>query len=155
MDCRDGGGARSADPVGGGVRPGGARKFHEGDALRDWIELDWGREVPTLLVGAEWDSQLPLEGMEELFERIRSPKQMLIVPGADHHHFCDDAARIHEAFRDVLRSARATPGATQFLARMRPARELCDEEGALTAVRAATLAHFDASLRSVEPANRW
>ena len=40
------------------------------------LHFRWGREVPTLILVAENDTPLPLEGMFDIFERAPEPKRM-------------------------------------------------------------------------------
>ena len=60
-----------------------------------------GREVPLLLVAADQDACLPMDGMYELFERAPGPKKMVVLELADHMHFVDDVEKSHEAFRTM------------------------------------------------------
>lgn len=114
------------------------------------LEFAWGRDVPTLYLVAETDVSLPLEGMRELFERTPATKRMVVLRRADHMHFMDDAARLHEAVR-----AMSFPGELAWLPReMRPMAELCTEEQAHLFTRGLTLCHLDATLRDVEEARR-
>src|SRR6185369_5476378 len=57
--------------------------------LRESLDLDWDRDVPTLFIVADRDTLLPLSGMHELLERTQATKRMVILKNADHMHFCD------------------------------------------------------------------
>lgn len=59
--------------------------------MADHLELEWGRSVPTLLIVADEDSVLPLDGMHDLLGRTASADRMVVLVNADHFHFCDGA----------------------------------------------------------------
>jgi predicted dienelactone hydrolase len=84
------------------------------------LAFAWSREIATLLLVAEDDTALPLEGMHDIFERAPSPKRMAILRHADHAHFMDRFD--------------AQPGQ-------------CSREHAHLFTRSLTLAHFDATLK--------
>jgi len=83
------------------------------------LTFAWLHKAPTLVLAAENDTALPLEGVLDIFGRVRSPKRMLILRGADHAHFMD---RFEEK-----------PGQ-------------CSREQAHLFTRGLTLAHLDATL---------
>ena len=91
------------------------------------LTFAWLHKAPTLLLAAENDTALPLEGMLDIFQRVRSPKRMLILRGADHAHFMD---RFEE----------------------RPGQ--CSREIAHMFTRGLSVAHFDATLKDQEPARK-
>jgi len=64
------------------------------------VKLDYTWTAPTLLIAAENDTALPLDGMYEIFEKTRAPKRMEILRGADHLHFVD-ACPDEEAHRFI------------------------------------------------------
>lgn len=104
------------------------------------LDFRWGREIPTLLVGAENDTSLPIDGMFETFDRIPSnQKRMAILHRADHMHFIDEIAKMHEGFR----TAPMPPELAAIQKEMLPMSELTSEEDAHRFVRDVTLAHFE------------
>jgi predicted dienelactone hydrolase len=127
------------------LAPGGASNPRPG-ILPATLDFKWGRDIPTLLVAAENDVSLPLDGMFEIFDRIPSTKKrMAILHRADHMHFVDDIEKMHEGFR----TAPVPPEVVEIQKEMRPISELTSEEEAHRFVRDVTLAHFDAFLLHV------
>jgi predicted dienelactone hydrolase len=102
------------------------------------LELDWGRPVPTLLVAAELDTILPLEGMHDLFGRVPDVTALVVLPSADHYHFCDDAEGQHELVRSLPHDGAAA---------MLPFAELCPAADSEALIRGLTRAQFDRVLR--------
>ena len=111
--------------------------------------FDWGRDVPTLYLVAENDISLPLAGMLELFGKTAATKQMVILRRADHYHFMDNAAEVHEAVRTMPLTEELA-----WISEMRPMTELCSGEAAHTFVRGLTVCHLDATLKRNEDAQR-
>lgn len=124
------------------LAPGGSRKRRPG-IIPATAEFRWGREVPLLLVAADQDACLPIDGMYELFERAPEPKKMIVLERADHMHFVDDVEKSHEAFRTMA----AEGDLTEIQADMRPIAELCSGEEAHRLIQDVTLAHFNATLK--------
>ncbi len=115
------------------------------------LTFAWGRDVPTLYLAAEDDVPIPLEAVSELFDRTPGTRRMFVLRRADHQHFLDDVAGVHEALR-----AMSLPGDAAWLpAAMRPISELCSGEQAHLFVRGLTLAHLDAALRQSAAAERF
>lgn len=86
-----------------GLAAGGGRDGVD-DVAAAFLDLDWGRSVPTLLMAADGDSILPVAGMRDLAERIRaagSPCELVVLDRTDHYHFCDDAEGQHELVRGM------------------------------------------------------
>lgn len=124
------------------LAPGGASRPKPG-ILPVTLDFRWGREVPTLILAAENDVSLPLDGVEEVFRRTPEPKRMVVLRRADHMHFMDGVEELHEAVRNMPMS-----GELSWLAKeMRPVAELCTGEQAHVFTRGLTLAHLDATLR--------
>jgi dienelactone hydrolase len=115
------------------------------------LTFNWLREVPALYLAAENDVPIPLEGALEIYERAPEPKRMFILRRADHQHFLDDVEGAHEA----VRRANFPAEAAWIPAAMLPISELSSGEQAHTFVRGLTLAHFDATLRRLESAERF
>jgi predicted dienelactone hydrolase len=130
------------------LAPGGAKNPKPGILP---LELRFTRAVPVLFIAAQNDVSLPLEGMRELFGRAKPPKQLLVIPRADHLHFIDAVEEEHEAVR-----AMQFTGALSWIPReMRPVSELLPGEEAHRLVRGFTVAHFDAELKGNDDARRF
>jgi predicted dienelactone hydrolase len=118
---------------------GGTRNPRPG-ILPVTLGFRWGRDIPTLLIGAENDTSLPIDGMFETFGRIPSKqKKMAMLHRADHMHFVDDIGKLHEGFR----TASMGPEMAAIQREMLPMSELTSEEDAHRFVRELTLAHFN------------
>jgi len=121
------------------LAPGGASNPRPG-ILPATLDFKWKREIPTLLVAAENDTSLPLDGMFEIFDRIPSAKKkMAVLHRADHMHFIDEIAKLHEGFR----TAPTPPELAAMQKEMLPMSELTSEEDAHRFVCDVTLAHFE------------
>jgi predicted dienelactone hydrolase len=132
------------------LAPGGAKNPKPG-ILPLELRFDWGRPVPTLFIAAQNDVSLPLEGMKELFARAPQPKQLFLLPRADHLHFVDGVEEEHEAVREM-----PFPAELAWLPReMRPMAELQSGEEAHRMVRGFALAWFDAFLKRDDAALRF
>lgn len=115
------------------------------------LKLTYRWNVPTLMLVAENDASLPLAGMHEIFERTQAPKAMLILRRADHLHFMDRAAEVHEMFRTM-----PMPEPIASMQRdMLPMSELCSEERAHLFTRGMTLAHMNSVLGENQGARRF
>jgi pimeloyl-ACP methyl ester carboxylesterase len=76
------------------------RKFEsEARILPAKLGFKWGRDVPTLVLVADGDVCLPINGMYEIFERIPAAKRMIVLRRADHMHFMDNVEQLHETVR--------------------------------------------------------
>ena len=53
------------------------------------LTFAWKRHAATLILAAEQDRFIPLDGVVEIFDRIPSAKRMCVLGGADHQHFAD------------------------------------------------------------------
>ena len=132
------------------LAPGGSSRPMPG-VLALTLTFGRQREVPTLFLAAANDTPIPLDRVTDVFDRSPEPKRMFVLDRADHHHFVDAVAEEHEAIR-----AMSLPGAAAWIpAAMRPFAELASAEHAHLFVRALTLAHFDATLRALGPAERF
>jgi predicted dienelactone hydrolase len=113
--------------------------------IGSFLRFDWKRDVPTLLLAAERDTLLPLDGVRELFERTPSShKRLVVLRNADHMHFCDRIEETHELFRTL---PIPVPELAAIAGQVRPIGELCPPEAAYSWLRGLGLAHFDAWLR--------
>ena len=133
------------------LAPAGASRRKPG-MLPATLDFRWRRDVPALYLAAENDTSLPLEGMYELFERTPgTAKQLAILRRADHMHFMDRVAEMHEMVRSMPMS-----GELAWLAKeIRPIAELCSADEAHLFARGLTLGHFDATLQRREDARRF
>jgi dienelactone hydrolase len=130
------------------LAPGGSSNPKPG-IIPAKLHFRWGREVPTLILAAENDTPLPLEGMFDIFERAPEPKRMAILRRADHLHFVDDVERQHEGFR----LAPLTGQEWDWIAKeMLPMAELCSGEQAHLFIRGLTVCHLDVALKRREEA---
>jgi dienelactone hydrolase len=130
--------------------PGGSSNPRPG-ILRANLTFDWGRDVPVLYLVAENDTPLPLDGMQELFERTRSTKQIVVLRRADHAHFMDDVEVEHETVRNLP----ATGEWAYMQQEMIPIQDLCSGEQAYAFVRALTLCHMEAFLKDSATAKNF
>lgn len=124
------------------LAPGGSRKRRAG-IIPATAEFRWTREVPLLLVAADQDACLSMDGMYELFERAPEPKKLVVLERADHMHFVDDVEKAHEAFRTMPIKG----DLAKIQADMRPIAELCTGEEAHRLIQDVTLAHFNGTLK--------
>jgi dienelactone hydrolase len=127
--------------------------------LRSLFSLDdWGRQVPTLLLTGAADPFVIATDVRELYDRVCGSKQLVIIEGAGHVHFADNAAAVHEAIRSAYASGSFPDpeiDAAALAAAMRPFPELLGEALANDAARALCLAHFDATLKGCVGARRF
>ncbi len=125
------------------LAPGGGRSGELDDtraALRDMLELDWGRRVPTLMIVADEDSVLPLAGMRDLLARGESLERMVVLVNADHFHFCDDVELVHDMMAPLMGAQTKLSG------------EFVPGAHAYDVTNGIGLAHFDAELRKMPEA---
>ncbi len=124
----------------------------------DQGELDWDREIPTLLMAAEFDSLINYQQLREFFERIPCPKQMLTLKNADHFHFCDEAALIHNLFYVGIASqltAQQRENAVIPMADAKPIETLLDPRISEDVIKGAGLAFLDMLFRDKTDAREW
>ncbi len=130
------------------MAPGGASNPRPGILP---LTLAFARhDVPVLYLAAEDDLSTPLDGIFEIYERTPGPRQLAILRRADHYHFMDDVAVIHEGIRNQEWS-----GDLAWLAATRPYAELSTADQSHLFTRGLALAHFDATLRGDEAAARF
>ena len=106
------------------------------------LSFNWPRPPATLYIVAEDDVLTPIAGMHELYSRTPGPKQMVVLPRADHLHFVDNVEQAHEQ----LRAASLPPEASWISREMRPIAELCSGKEAHRQIQSHTLAHLNAAL---------
>ena len=133
------------------LAPGGSSNPRPG-ILPAKLAFKWGRDVPTLVLVADNDVCLPIDGMYEIFERIPAAKRMVVLRRADHMHFMDNVEQLHEAVRT---SPPWIPELDYLQKEMRPIAELCTGEQSHLFVRGLTVAHFDAVLKQNDEARRF
>lgn len=109
-------------------------------AMSELLELDWGRAVPTLMIVADDDSVLPLEGMHDLLQRTPSVDRMVVLVDADHFHFCDGAEVVHDLMAPLMGEG------------ARLSSDLVPGAHAYDVTNGLGLAHFDAELRKIPEA---
>jgi predicted dienelactone hydrolase len=130
--------------------PGGSGNPRPG-VLSLSLSFDGRRDVPTLFLAAEHDVPVPPDAVLDVFDRTPATKLLVTLRRADHQHFVDDVEGAHEAARAMSLPAEAA----WMSAAMRPMTELCSGVSAHVFVRGLTLAHFDATLRADEIAQRF
>ena len=123
------------------LAPGGASNPKPG-IIPFTLSFNWPRPPATLYIVAEDDVLTPIAGMHELYRRTPEPKEMVVLPRADHLHFVDDVEQAHEQ----LRAASFPPEASWISREMRPISELCTGEEAHRQIQSHTLAHLNAAL---------
>jgi dienelactone hydrolase len=116
------------------------------------LAFKWRRDVPTLVLVADNDVCLPIDGMYEIFERIPAAKRMIVLHRADHMHFMDNVEQLHETVRT---SPPWIPELSYLQREMRPIAELCTGEQSHLFVRGLAVAHFDAVLKQNVQALRF
>ena len=121
------------------LAPGGASNPRPG-ILPATLAFRWKRDIPTLLIAAENDTSLPLDGMFEVFDRIPSTsKKMAVLHRADHMHFMDEIEKLHESFRTMA----VPPEIAAIQKEMLPMSQLTPAVEAQRFVSEWTLAHFN------------
>ena len=108
--------------------------------IYDLVELDWGRRVPTLMIVADEDSVLALDGMHDLLARGESLDRMVVIVNADHFHFCDGVELVHDMMAPLM------GGQTKKSSEFVPGAHAYDVTNGLG------LIHFDATIRKLPEA---
>lgn len=121
------------------LAPGGASNPKPG-IIPVTLNFNWHRPVATLYIVAEDDILTPIAGMHELYSRTPGPRQMVVIPRADHLHFVDDVEEAHEK----LRAASLPPEASWISREMRPIAQFCTGEEAHLQIQSHALAHLNA-----------
>jgi dienelactone hydrolase len=125
------------------LAPAGGPSARDDDPLRRALDVNWGREVPTLVLAAAGDSVLSLDGIMDVAARLPvREKRLVVLGGVDHFHFCDRAERLHELMR------RMNP-------RLRASDTLIPAARTEPVIRALVAAHCEAYLDDVAAAQRW
>jgi dienelactone hydrolase len=111
---------------------------------------DWGRPVPTLVLTGAADPIVNAADVRDLFGRMRAPRQLVVVEGAGHVHFADNARVVHEMMRGAYLSGSFPDSEIDAIGlgtAMRPFYELLTEALANDTARGLCLAHFDAAVK--------
>jgi hypothetical protein len=104
-----------------------------------------------LLLAAEDDAFLPLQGMLEIFERAPTPKLMVTLKRADHLHFMDNAEEVHETFRTWNLGDQYA----EIQRDVKPIAQLVSGATAHAFASGLSVAHFGAILRRHSSARRF
>ncbi len=148
------------------LAPAGGRSPHApvgaANVISDALDMNWRRSVPTLYLAAEFDTLLPLDAMQDLLARTRTPARGFVLLNSDHFHFCDSAESTHDMFKQLggmlVGNAGNSDGAPDIraaIAAMKPSSELCPGTHAYQLTCGFSLAHMDAHLQSSEPATAF
>ncbi len=94
-----------------GLRRGRYEMRADMDALVPWLEehdlrdaVDLLGDKPLVLLHARGDEQVPADFSEELYQRARDPRKLVIVPGGHHRSVQHDAELQSVALRWLARS---------------------------------------------------
>lgn len=132
---------------------GGHRSADPDNPLAHGLQFNWKRTVPTLYLVGEVDSILPLDGMQDLYQRNPEPRKTIVLLNADHFHFNDEVEINHDGFKTMMTMLSAGMAGDEkasmdvMLAAMKPSSELVPGEHAYTLINGLGLGHFDAHLR--------
>ena len=132
---------------------GGMTRLDPTNVMATSLNFQFKRSVPTLLIVADLDSILPLEGMQDLHARHPGPRSTVVLQNADHFHFNDAIEQTHDGYQMMLAGmaegmeAEARQGLEEMLAKMKPSSELVPGDQAYRLINGLALAHFDAELR--------
>lgn len=128
---------------------------NESNLFRALLDLDWKQPAATLLLAADRDALLPLDGQLELLRRVPThDRQMVVLQSADHNHFVDDIDTGQEWLREfahriaALFPQRECGNWPLVAASVVPANEIVPGAEAHQAWRGLITAHMDAHLRS-------
>jgi predicted dienelactone hydrolase len=132
---------------------GGMTSLDPTNVMATSLNFQFKRSVPTLLIVADLDSILPLEGMQDLHARHPGPRSTVVLQNADHFHFNDAIEQTHDGYQMMLAGmaagmeVEARQGLEEMLAKMKPSSELVPGDHAYRLINGLGLAHFDAELR--------
>jgi dienelactone hydrolase len=110
---------------------------------------DWGRPVQTCVLSGAVDPLVNARDMRVLYERLSTPKRLVVVEKAGHMHWADRAEFGHEFYRNYYLSGTFPDPDIDAIAlgtAMLPISELCTEQQTGDVVRGLCLAHMDAHL---------
>ena len=137
---------------------GGFTAMDADNVMAKELSFTWKREVPVLYIVAELDSILPLQGMQDMFNRNPDPKTTVVLLNADHFHFNDAIEQTHDGYKSMLgmlaggmdEDTRHTM--ETMMAGMKPSSELVAGDDAYALINGLGLAHFDRELRGSQEA---
>ena len=137
---------------------GGFTAMDADNVMAKELSFTWKREVPVLYIVAELDSILPLQGMQDMFNRNPDPKTIVVLLNADHFHFNDAIEQTHDGYKSMLgmlaggmdEDTRHTM--ETMMAGMKPSSELVAGDDAYALINGLGLAHFDRELRGSQKA---
>ena len=137
---------------------GGFTAMDADNVMAKELSFTWKREVPVLYIVAELDSILPLQGMQDMFNRNPDPKTIVVLLNADHFHFNDAIEQTHDGYKSMLgmlaggmdEDTRHTM--ETMMAGMKPSSELVAGDDAYALINGLGLAHFDRELRGSQEA---
>jgi len=137
---------------------GGFTAMDADNVMAKELSFTWKREVPVLYIVAELDSILPLQGMQDMFNRNPDPKTIVVLLNADHFHFNDAIEQTHDGYKSMLGMlAGGVDKDTRhimetMIAGMKPSSELVAGDDAYALINGLGLAHFDRELRGSQEA---
>jgi predicted dienelactone hydrolase len=137
---------------------GGFTALDADNVMAKSLDFTWRREVPVLYIVAELDSILPLEGMQDMFDRNPEPKTTVVLLNADHFHFNDAIEQTHDGYKLMLgmltegMDEDARHSTETMIAGMKPSSELVAGADAYALINGLGLAHFDRELRGNQDA---
>ena len=137
---------------------GGFTALDADSVMAKSLNFTWKREVPVLYIVAELDSILPLEGMQDMFNRNPDPKTTVVLLNADHFHFNDAIEQTHDGYKLMLgmltegMDEDARHSTETMIAGMKPSSELVAGADAYALINGLGLAHFDRELRGNQDA---
>lgn len=115
---------------------------------------DWGRDVPTLVLAAERDSVVMIDGVRDLYRGLKGPKRLAVLKNSGHMHFGDDAEASYEEFRAACAANDYPVGDSEnsidfpAIAAATPRfSELCPAAHGQAVVRSLCVSHMDAHLK--------
>lgn len=137
---------------------GGFTAMDADNVMAKELSFTWKREVPVLYIVAELDSILPLQGMQDMFNRTPDPKTAVVLLNADHFHFNDAIEQTHDGYKSMLgmlaggmdEDTRHTM--ETMMAGMKLSSELVAGDDAYALINGLGLAHFDRELRGSQEA---
>jgi dienelactone hydrolase len=140
---------------------GGFTTIDPDNVMAKSLNFAWRREVSTLYIVAELDSILPLDGMQDLYNRNPEPKSTIVLLNADHFHFNDTVEQSHDGFKLLMgmmaegMDEDLRQGMDTMLTSMKPSSELVAGSHAYALINGLGLAHFDGELRGNERAEKF
>jgi fermentation-respiration switch protein FrsA (DUF1100 family) len=121
--------------------------------LREYLNLNWERDIPILFLASDKDSLVPLESIRDIYDRISGNKRIVVLNNADHLHFCKNVKETHEFISTQPEMIFGdSPITDRIRKNMQPFSDLCSQESAHTYTQGLGTAHMDAYLKNNEDA---